>query len=304
MWIKAPRKVTDRIQLMGSEENCVYLVEGKEAMIIGGSMSFLIPELEKQLEAINLDPARLKYQLIPHSHFDHCGAVPFFKRKFPGLVTLASEVSKKVFAKEKVLRHIEEMNNLAVESMGLTDKYEPEIFRIDTIPVDRVVREGDTIDLGDGILVRIIEMPGHSKCSIASYIEAEKALFPSDAIPIPVDPELRELLPMANDNFPSYLRSLEKISSLDVEICCLCHRGAFTGDECKRIVRDALPVSQAYYRKILDKYREFGNLEDTIEFFAREIVDKLNLSYIKMDLMRVVAKRMIGSVLEAEGENV
>jgi len=302
MWIKEPGKVTDRIELIGTFENCMYVVKGKDIMIMGGGMSSLIPVLEKQFDQLEIDPERVKYQVILHSHFDHCGAVPFCKDRFPNMEVLASSISKKILSKEKIVKLIESLNNEAVELMELHKEYEPSKFKIEAIPIDKTVKDGDVIDLGDGVTVKIIEMPGHSKCSIAAYIESEKALFPSDAVPIPVGQTLKQPLPMANDNFPQYLESLKKISSLDVEICCLCHRGVLTGKDSKEILKEGLKAAESYYQLIIDKYKELGGLENSVPFFAEDITKKLNLGFITVDLMKSVAKRMIESVMEAEGE--
>nr|HID59696.1 MBL fold metallo-hydrolase [Desulfobacterales bacterium] len=301
MWIKEPGKVTARIELIGSWENSMYLVKGEDIMIIGGGMSFIIPELEKQLNQLEIDPERVKYQLVLHSHFDHCAAVPFCKDRFPNIEILASPISKKILSKQKIIDLIESLNNEAVELMGLNKEYGSAKFKIEAIPIDRVVKEDDVIHLGDGVTVRIIETPGHSKCSIAAYVESEKALFPSDSFPIPVGESPKQLLPMANDNFPQYLESLKRISTLDVEICCLCHRGALTGGEAKEILKEGLKAAESYYKLIIDKYKELGGLENSVPFFAEDITNKLNLGFIKVDLMKSVAQRMIESVIEAEG---
>ncbi|MDY7038237.1 MAG: MBL fold metallo-hydrolase, partial [Thermodesulfobacteriota bacterium] len=208
MWINKTGRVSDRIELIGNIENCMYLVKGKEIMIIGGGMSFLAPTLEKQFNRLDLDPERVRYQLVLHSHFDHCGAVSYCKKRFPNLEVLASAYAKETLSKEKVIRIIESMNHDVVTSMGLNHEYGNMKLKFKAIPVDRVVKEGDIIDLGEGTDVRIFEIPGHSKCSIAGYVESEKMLFPSDSFPIPVNGDYEQLLPMPNDNFPTYVESL------------------------------------------------------------------------------------------------
>ena len=93
--------------------------------------------------------------------------------------------------------------------------------------VDEAVGEGDSIDLGEGVEVRIIEMPGHSSCSIAAYVPSLKALFPSDA---GASPEKgRRSFASGNEDFILYQKSLEKLRPLEVEIVCLARNGAFTG---------------------------------------------------------------------------
>ena len=55
MWIGEPGEVTDRIDFLGTREICLYLLKGKEAMIIGGGMSHIAPYLEKQFPQMDYD---------------------------------------------------------------------------------------------------------------------------------------------------------------------------------------------------------------------------------------------------------
>ncbi|GAI18030.1 unnamed protein product, partial [marine sediment metagenome] len=79
MWIQEPGKINDRIDFLGTRDLCLYLLKGKEAMIIGGAMSYIAPSLERQFSEMDFDLDRIRYLVIPHSHFDHCGAVPYLK---------------------------------------------------------------------------------------------------------------------------------------------------------------------------------------------------------------------------------
>jgi len=46
--------------------------------------------------------------------------------------------------------------------------------------VQQALKEGDRLVCGD-VAIDILEVPGHSSCSIAAYVPEEKALFVSDA---------------------------------------------------------------------------------------------------------------------------
>lgn len=80
-WIKEPGKVGDALHFLGAHPICLYLLKGEEAMIIGGGMSWVAPYLEQQLSAIELETENIRYLVVLHSHFDHCGAVPYLKKK-------------------------------------------------------------------------------------------------------------------------------------------------------------------------------------------------------------------------------
>src|SRR4030042_5138139 len=115
-------------------------------MIIGGGMSWVASSLEKQFSAVGFDFREIRYLVVPHSHFDHCGAVPYLKRKFPHVQIVASAHSKEVYSREKVVDFIARRDKEGVERMGLHDEYRRLNLQFDGISVDRVVGENDVID--------------------------------------------------------------------------------------------------------------------------------------------------------------
>lgn len=56
----------------------------------------------------------------------------------------------------------------------------PTIFGAEMVP-GRLLRDGDRIDLGGGVILQIIHVPGHSEDAIALWWESEGVLFSGDA---------------------------------------------------------------------------------------------------------------------------
>ncbi len=83
MWIKTPGEFDDRLMLLGTPKNVSYLVKGDHHMLIGGGGQWTVTELERQFRHYRIEVDRIKYLLIGHSHYDHCGAVPYLVRRYP-----------------------------------------------------------------------------------------------------------------------------------------------------------------------------------------------------------------------------
>jgi len=297
MWIQQPGRITDRIEFLGTRDLCLYLLKGEEAMIIGGGMSYIGPSLEKQFSAMDFDLNRIKYLVIPHSHFDHCGAVPYLKRRFPRAEIVASAYSKEVFSKEKAVNFIANANKEMVEKSGLQDEYEQLNLQFDGISVDRVVGENDAIDLGDGIQAHFIEVPGHSKCCIATYIPRLKAIFPSDAAPWPTEDESGLSYPSAQYGFPLYVQSLKKLTSYDVQTCAFDHNGIIVGHQATHILRLGLEQTEKVKSYIIEQYQATGDLNKTAQRLASEVLQNNRYNYISPELMVAITKTMISSII-------
>jgi len=297
MWIGEPGKVCDELDFMGESQNCTYLLKGKIYMIIGGGMSWTALSLERQFATMDFDPDKLRYLVITHSHFDHCGAVPYLKRKFPALQIVASAYSSEVFSKEKVINSIAASNQQMIDLLGLQDEYERLDLKFDGIKVDRVVSEGDIIDLGDGIEARFLETPGHTKCSIAVYVPKVKAMFPSDATPIPMKDGKDITFPSPQYDFGLYMESLKKIASYEVDICAFEHYGVFAGEQAKKAPPKALRRAEWFRNCVVQKNQEIGDLDKLAQLLADETDRISGFDFLSKDVRIAVAKLVLSKVL-------
>jgi glyoxylase-like metal-dependent hydrolase (beta-lactamase superfamily II) len=297
MWIKQPGKVTERIDFLGTYDMCLYLLKGREAMIIGGGMSYVGPYLEKQLSAVQFDTAKIRYLVIPHSHFDHCGAVPYLKRKLPQLEIVASAYSKEVFSKGKVVNFIAGVNRQMIEKYNLHHEYEELDLRFDGIQIDRVVGDHDIIDLGEGVEAHFIEVPGHSRCCIGTYVPCLEAMFPTDAAPFPMDDEWGLSSPSAQYDFSSYEESLNKLAAHNVGLCAFDHHGVLVGDEAESVLQRGLEEVHKLKTYIVQQYEVTRDPDKIAEQLASQILERSQLQYMSPELMTSITRAMIGSIV-------
>ena len=85
MRFRKPGMITNNLWYLGSEESGVYYLEGSNgAALINGAMAYVLPNVLTQMREFGIDPGRVTKFLILHSHFDHVGIVPYFKRNYSG----------------------------------------------------------------------------------------------------------------------------------------------------------------------------------------------------------------------------
>ena len=297
MWIRQPGKVTERIDFLGTYDMCLYLLKGKVGMIIGGGMSYVGPYLEQQLSTVLFDTADIRYLVIPHSHFDHCGAVPYLKRRLPQLEVVASAYSKEVFSRKKVVDIIAAANRQMIEKYNLQDEYKELGLRFDGIEVNRVVGDRDTIDLGEGVVAHFSEVPGHSRCCIATYVPYLEAIFPTDAAPFPMDDELGLSCPSAQYDFSSYEESLQKLAGRDVQLCAFDHHGVLMGEEANNVLKRGLKEVRKLKAYVAAQYGASHDPDKIARQLASEILERSDFEYMSLELMTSITRVMIDSIL-------
>ncbi len=293
-------RVTEGVWYLGREESGIYLLEGSSSsMIVSGGMSWIIEDVLQQMDRFGIDENRIDKLLILHSHFDHVGLVPFFARRIPGLTVYASAPAWKVLGNPKAIETINRFNRITAEQHGRVDVLDARDldWRDDVSGV--VAAEGDRIDCG-GLDVEIIEIPGHSSCSIAAYAPAVRALFPSDGGGIP----FRDvIIPSGNSNYTRFQQSLEKMRRLPVDFFCADHGGFVTGDEARCFIEDAIEAAREF-RVLMERvYRRTGSVEATVKRLVSLALATRPDYFLPADIMESVYTQMVRHVASAATGN-
>jgi len=140
----APFHVVGPIWYVGTRGLAVYAVKTDTGTIlVSGPLAQSAPLIERNLKAIGVGPGQLKLMLNSHAHFDHAAAFAALRRD-TGARLVASAADAPALRRG---RHEADNTN------GHT--------RFPPVPVDRIVRDGETIRLGNVGLTATLT-PGHT----------------------------------------------------------------------------------------------------------------------------------------------
>lgn len=290
MVINKPGKVTNRIILLGREESCVYVLKGgREYALLGGGMAYIVPEVIEQLKDFEIEEKKIKRIMILHSHFDHCGIVPFFKKRWPWATVTASARAKDLLSTPKVIETVESLNKALIVNYGRENEAKDLGLEISGIDVEEVVKGGDILSCGD-LSMEVVEVPGHSSCSIAVYVPEEKAMFASDAGGIPFGDQV---FTAANSNFDKYQESLKKMAGYEIDVHLAEHYGAMTGEDGRSFLQKSINAAKET-RKILEA--SYLRTKD-VERSTKEVTDRLMVggpdNFLPKDIISMVIGQML-----------
>lgn len=159
---------------------------GGEALLIAGSektalidcgMAYCGDKLADNIKK-ELGERPLDYVILTHTHYDHIGGLPYLRAVWPGLVSFGARYGKRVLEKESALEQIRLLSEAGWKKFS-ENRTKPGVL-MDGLRIDRVIREGDVISLGDRE-IHVYETPGHTNCSLTLLLEPGKILFPSES---------------------------------------------------------------------------------------------------------------------------
>jgi glyoxylase-like metal-dependent hydrolase (beta-lactamase superfamily II) len=300
MRIRKPGRVSDHIWFLGREESGVYLLEGEdEAMVLSGGMSYIVPEILQQLDEFGIDEEKISKILILHSHFDHVGIIPFFKRRLPQMEVYASARAWEILRMEKAIATINEFSRNVAKRMELEEAYFIYDLEWRDDVTGRTVHEGDQIDLG-GFKVSILEIPGHSSCCIAAYVPQWKALFPTDGGGIPFD---KTIVTSGNSDYTKFQKSLERLKDLEVEIYCADHYGYVTGEEARTFIPRTIEMAKQNRALMEEVYRSVRDIDLAAKKLVSSFYDENPYYFLSPEIFFDVYRQMvrhIATVMEGE----
>jgi metallo-beta-lactamase class B len=142
-----PHQIVGNLYYVGSRGLASYLIATPEGhVLINSSLESSVPLIQQSIEQLGFRVADVKVLLISHAHWDHCAG--------------SAEIKKLAGARYMVM----EADVPEIEAGGRGNFHYanlPSTFYPPT-KVDRVLRDGDEVKLGDAVLVAR-HTPGHTK---------------------------------------------------------------------------------------------------------------------------------------------
>ncbi len=250
-----------------------FLLKAKTPVLFDAGVAAMGPHYLRDIERYLGKADALKYLLLTHSHYDHCGSVPFLKEKIPGLRIGANAHAAKILQRPNAVALIRTLGSNFAKVFK--DFIGDENIPFNPVEVDLLLKEGDELDFGEGWAVRVIETPGHTKDSLSYYIPKIKAVIAGEATGVFHNDGIN---PQFSSSYSDYMSSLEKLAALDLDILALGHRHIVTGNDIDGYLKDSIETTVLFKKHIEDCLNRFnGDREKVVETILGEKYDNTQL---------------------------
>jgi glyoxylase-like metal-dependent hydrolase (beta-lactamase superfamily II) len=237
----------------------VYLVRGsRNAIIDSGPPQLGVDAIATALETLDLSISDIDFILCTHGHLDHAGGNAEIKAVSNARVCIHKDDALFLEDDEGTWDKYYGPPIVALKGKERVEERKRAFLqsRLVQAAIDRRLADNDIIDLGDGVELRVVHIPGHSPGSVGFYWEEECMLFTGDSVG-----GLHNTtgsLPIITD-FPAYERSMERLLGMPVRLILCGHK--FRGirlppaelrydDEAREYLQDSLHVAGAIEEEV------------------------------------------------------
>lgn len=288
------------IRREGKINDHTYLIDAVHQGISGGYAVYLLKSMDGGtclIDAGTKDSVKVIYEklksldawpvdkvILTHSHWDHTQGIGFLRDK-------AAEDDKAldVFASEKAMPY------LADQSYNIC-------FGTDQAPYQNIdgvlgLKNGDKIDVGCGLTIKIVDTPGHMVDHISIWDEKAGNILVGDAIGM----MWADNLIISNPNSPfwnekDFLDSVDTLKSIEVKTISLGHFGCLSGEDAPGF----LDVTVSTYRQWMEIFSKNSGRLDDIPFLVHTFWEEL-YHYIPEGFRPLVGPGLTEAVVLAAG---
>lgn len=233
----------------------VYLIYGKEICLIDSGVASSESVILDYISRTGRNPDEISMIVQTHSHPDHIGATRSVK-----------EVSNCLVAAHKNARSwIEDVE------LQFRERPVPGFHSLvgGSVKVDRILEDGDALDLDDGLRLEVIHTPGHSGDSISLLLPEDRVLFSGDAIP------LTGSMPVYEDAL-ALAESIGKLRSVEgIKFLLASWDDPREGDQAYQVMDESL----GYLKHVHEVVAKIAADEPSLELMelCRQVIEALGL---------------------------
>jgi len=246
-----------------------------------------ISNVKKALKGRTLD-----FLFLTHTHYDHVGALPLFRKEWSNLKVITSETGKGILLKDTPRRVIRELSLTAAKIYNVDLKFD---YSDDLFHADITVADNEIISLG-GLSVQTLFTPGHTRDSLSFYVPEIKLLILNETPGI--------LMPDGSA-YPCYLtsyndmvKSIEKCSQLPFEHLSISHRGVIDSKIAGSFLEKALAAGRTCRDFILDMKNKNYSEEEMLNGYFNKYATETLLKYQPKEAFLANARATISGTLK------
>lgn len=269
-------------------DSAFLIDDGKTTILYDSGFAFTGFQVADKIKEV-LGERKLDYIFLTHSHYDHVLGSAYVLEYWPEAKVVAGEYAVGIFAKPSAKAVMRDLDRKFATACGVND-YED---LIDNLKVDISVSDGDVVRAGD-MEFTVVNLPGHTKCSIGFYLKENKLLLGSETLGV-FDGE-SIIVPSYLVGYQMTMDSIAKVCELDIEKILIPHLGLIDHEKTGFYLENAAKSSAETAEKIADILQKGGTQDDAMQYMKDKFYHGYIQSIYPIDAMELNTSIMIGLI--------
>lgn len=267
MWIKTSGALSENVFQLTTVASTHILAVGDASALIDVGLDCTAARLAEGIEQCLGEGLGPDIIFLTHAHFDHVGGLPALRQRFSGSEVLAAPATADLLKNEDYIKGVYEKNKACAEAMGEEFSAEQDAW-CQACQVDRVIGDGDGVDLGDDVEVKMISSPGHTSDSVSYLVTPDAALAGGEAVGWYGGRDA--IANCFTESFAHYVASLDRLSGLDLKILSFPHSGAITGELVSKYFLNARESAEVFREQVKSRMEQGEVVDEVVAAFLSD----------------------------------
>jgi len=240
---------------LGEVRQPAFLIMGKHKIVqIDAGPTFMGPAYLNDIRELLGKERWPDCLFFTHFHFDHVGSAPYLLRHFPEMKLGGSKKLIKLLEQESVRETVSMLNMELVKKHDKANDFVCRDFDYHSLKVDRVLKDGDVIDLGGGVSIEVISTPGHTWDSVSFFLPHNRAMLTGEAAGI-IPGDNSWVSPQFLSSYDDYIGSIQRIREKKPKLIVMGHHHV-AKKSVENFFQDSLSDCKAFRKKIENYFKE------------------------------------------------
>lgn len=270
-------KVYDVRALQG--DSAFLIDDGKTAILYDTGFGFTGKRIAENIEKI-LGTRSLDYILLTHSHYDHALASVKITEKYPEVKVVAGSYAAEIFKRPGAKALMTDLDSKAAQRYG----YEAYTVDADKLRVDIPVNDSDIITLGN-ITFRVLNLPGHTRCSVAYYCEEQGLLLSCETLGVYNGKD--KITPSVLVGCGCTLKSIKRVSELKIKNILAPHIGLLSEEKTNFFLSNMKEATEKAIELVSECIEQGLSNEAIFEIYSEVYRDDFNDEAYPVDAARL-----------------
>lgn len=261
MWVRSSGNLGENVFQITTSVTSHFLILGDACALVDCSISAVSDRLIEGCEEVLGENGTVDFLLLTHVDYDTLGGVYALRKRYPQVELIVSPQISELLVNRELLESLHSKNKELSESMNVDFDIKLDDW-IESLKVTRIMGDGDAIDLGEDVVVKMIASPGFKDEAVAYFVQPDAALAGCESIGGYGGRDL--VMNCFSVDYSKYINSLQRLSALDVKVLGFPHHGALTGELVNNFFMDAQSKALEFRQTVTARIEQGEIIEEIV----------------------------------------